>query len=44
MKFVFAFLGALAIIASVAIMVAMAVIDVVIDFEDYDGEELDDEF
>jgi len=25
-------------------MVAMAVIDVVIDFEDYDGEELDDEF
>lgn len=37
-------LASLAILVAVAIIVAMAVIDVVIDFDDYESEEVDDEF
>ena len=43
MKTLLAILGALVVLTSVVIIVAMAVIDVVIDFEDYEGEEIDDE-
>lgn len=44
MKFILAMLASLAILVAVAIIVAMAVIDVVIDFDDYESEEVDDEF
>ena len=44
MKFILAMLASLAILTAVAIIVAMAVIDVVIDFDDYESEEVDDEF
>jgi hypothetical protein len=43
-KFILAMLASLAILTAVAIIVAMAVIDVVIDFDDYESEEVDDEF
>jgi hypothetical protein len=43
-KFILAMLASLAILVAVAIIVAMAVIDVVIDFDDYESEEVDDEF
>ncbi len=39
-----AILAALAILVGVAIIVTMAVIDIVIDFDDYESEEIDDEF
>ena len=44
MKFVIAMLTSLFLLIGVAIIVAMAVIDVVIDFDDYESEELDEEF
>ncbi len=44
MKFIFAMLASFAVIAGVAILVAMAVIDVVIDFDNYEDEDVDDEF
>lgn len=44
MKFILAMLASLAILTAVAIIIAMAVIDVVIDFDDYESEEVDDEF
>jgi len=37
-------LASLAVITGVAIIVAMAVIDVVIDFDNYEDEDVDDEF
>jgi hypothetical protein len=43
-KFVIAMLTSLFLLIGVAIIVAMAVIDVVIDFDDYESEELDEEF
>lgn len=44
MKFILAMLASFAVIAGVAILVAMAVIDVVIDFDNYEDEDVDDEF
>ncbi len=44
MKFVIAMLTSLFLLIGVAIIVAMAVIDVVIDFDNYESEELDEEF
>jgi len=43
-KFILAMLASLFVLVAVAIIVAMAVIDVVIDFDDYESEEFDDEF
>jgi hypothetical protein len=43
-KFILAMLALLFMLVAVAIIVAMAVIDVVIDFDNYEGEEFDDEF
>jgi hypothetical protein len=43
-KFVIAMLTSLFLLIGVAIIVAMAVIDVVIDFDNYESEELDEEF
>jgi hypothetical protein len=44
MKILLSIIAAFAIISSVAIMVAMAVVDVVIDFDNYESEDDDDEF
>ena len=44
MKFILAMLTSLFLLIGVAIIVAMAVIDVVIDFDDYESEEFDEEF
>ncbi len=44
MKFILAMLASLVVLAGVAIIVAMAVIDVVIDFDNYEDEDVDDEF
>jgi hypothetical protein len=44
MKFIIAMLTSLFLLIGVAIIIAMAVIDVVIDFDDYESEEFDDEF
>jgi len=43
-KFILAMLASLVVITGVAIIVAMAVIDVVIDFDNYEDEDVDDEF
>jgi hypothetical protein len=43
-KFIIAMLTSLFLLIGVAIIIAMAVIDVVIDFDDYESEEFDDEF
>jgi hypothetical protein len=43
-KFILAMLASLVVLAGVAIIVAMAVIDVVIDFDNYEDEDVDDEF
>jgi hypothetical protein len=43
-KFILAMLASLAVITGVAVLVAMAVIDVVIDFDNYEDEDVDDEF
>jgi hypothetical protein len=44
MKILLSIIAAFAIISSVVIMVAMAVVDVVIDFDNYESEDDDDEF
>lgn len=44
MKTIFAILATLGILIGVAIIVAMAVIDVVIDFDEYETEDDYDEF
>jgi hypothetical protein len=44
MKFILAMFASLVILIAVVIIVAMAVIDVVIDFDEYEREELYDEF
>lgn len=44
MKFILAMLASLVVLIGVAIIVAMAVIDVVIDFDNYEDEDVDDEF
>ena len=44
MKFILAMLASLVVLTGVAIIVAMAVIDVVIDFDNYEDEDVDDEF
>jgi hypothetical protein len=43
-KFALAMLASIVVLAGVAIIVAMAVIDVVIDFEEPEDEELDEEY
>jgi hypothetical protein len=43
-KFILAMLASLVVLTGVAIIVAMAVIDVVIDFDNYEDEDVDDEF
>ena len=44
MKFILAMLASLVVLTGVAIIVAMAVIDVVIDFDNYEDEDVDDEY
>jgi hypothetical protein len=44
MKFILAMFASLVILIAVVIIVAMAVIDVVIDFDEYEREEFYDEF
>jgi hypothetical protein len=44
MKFILAMFASLVILIAVIIIVAMAVIDVVIDFDEYEREEFYDEF
>jgi hypothetical protein len=43
-KFILAMLASLVVLTGVAIIVAMAVIDVVIDFDNYEDEDVDDEY
>ncbi len=44
MKFVLAMLASFVILLSVTIIIAMAVVDVVIDFDNYEEDEIDEKF
>lgn len=43
MKSMFALFTTIAVLGGVAIIVAMAVVDVIIDFDNFEDEEFDDE-